>query len=76
MGASVDWSREEFTLSEQLSRAVRKAFVHLYNEGKIYRDTYMVNRSPEAKTVLSDLEVEYKEEQAKMYFIKYFVQGK
>ncbi len=76
MGSSVDWSREEFTMSEQLSRAVRKAFVELYNQKKVYRDTYMVNRSPEAKTVLSDLEVEYKEVTTKLYYIKYFVQGK
>lgn len=63
-------------MSEQLSRAVRKAFVELYNQKKVYRDTYMVNRSPEAKTVLSDLEVEYKEVTTKLYYIKYFVQGK
>lgn len=76
IGASVDRSKEEFTLSEQLSRAVRKAFTTLYQQWKIYRDTYMVNRSPEAKTVLSDLEVDYKEEQVSLYYIKYFVQGK
>lgn len=76
MWASVDWSREEFTLSEQLSRAVRKAFTLLYQQWKIYRDTYMVNRSPEAKTVLSDLEVDYKEEKVNLYYIKYFVQWK
>jgi len=76
MWSSVDWSREEFTMSEQLSRAVRKAFVELYNQKKVYRDTYMVNRSPEAKTVLSDLEVEHKEVTTKLYYIKYFVQGK
>lgn len=76
MWSSVDRSREEFTMSEQLSRAVRKAFVLLYDQQKIYRDTYMVNRSPEAKTVLSDLEVEYKQVTTKLYYIKYFVQGK
>lgn len=76
MGSSVDRSREEFTMSEQLSRAVRKAFVELYDKKKVYRDTYMVNRSPEAKTVLSDLEVEYKQVTTKLYYIKYFVQGK
>ena len=63
-------------MSEQLSRAVRKAFTILYKQEKIYRDTYMVNRSPGAQTVLSDLEVEYKDEQVKLYYIKYFVQGK
>lgn len=63
-------------MSEQFSRAVRKAFVKLYNEEKIYKDAYMVNRSPQAKTVLSDLEVEHKELDGKMYYIKYFVDGK
>lgn len=62
MGASLDRSREQFTISEKLSRAVRKGFRTLYEKEKIYQDTYMVNRSPGAKTVLSDLEVEYKEE--------------
>ena len=76
MGASIDRSREQFTLSEQLSRSVRKAFVSLYGQGKIYRDTYMVNRSPGAQTVLSDLEVENRTEQTKLYYIKYFVDGK
>lgn len=57
-------------MSEQLSRAVRKAFVQLYDDQKVYRDTYMVNRSPEAKTVLSDLEVEYKQVTTKLYYIK------
>jgi len=76
MGASVDRSREEFTMSESLSRSVRKAFITLYNQGKIYRDTYMVNRSPQAQTVLSDLEVEYKTEKTKLYYIKYFIDGK
>jgi valyl-tRNA synthetase len=76
MWSSVDRSREEFTMSEQLSRAVRKAFVDLYANKKVYRDTYMVNRSPEAKTVLSDLEVEHKQVTTKLYYIKYFVQGK
>ncbi len=76
MWSSCDWSREQFTMSESLSRSVRKAFVKLYNEEKIYRDAYMVNRSPKAKTVLSDLEVEHKEVEGKMYYIKYFVDGK
>lgn len=76
MGTSCDRSREQFTMSEQLSRSVRKAFIKLYNEKKIYKDAYMVNRSPKAKTVLSDLEVEYKEVKGKMYYIKYFVDGK
>lgn len=76
LGASVDWQRLQFTMSESLSRAVRKAFKNLYETGKIYKDTYMVNRSPWAQTVLSDLEVDYKEEPWKMYYIRYFVEGK
>ncbi len=76
IGASADRSREQFTMSEKLSRAVRKAFKTLFEQGKIYQDTYMVNRSPEAKTVLSDLEVEYVQEEGKMYYIRYFVEGK
>lgn len=61
LGFSVDWSRERFTMDEGLSRAVRKVFVDLYKEGLIYRDTRMVNWDPEARTVLSDLEVDYEE---------------
>lgn len=76
MGASADWSREQFTLSEKLSRSVRKAFKTLFESGKIYQDTYMVNWSPDAKTVLSDLEVEHVQEEGKMYYIRYFVEGK
>ncbi|MFN3604402.1 MAG: valine--tRNA ligase [Leptonema sp. (in: bacteria)] len=61
LGVSVDWTRERFTMNEELSFAVRKVFVELYQEGLIYRDTKMVNWDPETKTVLSDLEVEYEE---------------
>ncbi len=71
LGCSVDWSRYKFTLSEELSRAVRHAFVQLYREGLIYRDYYMVNWCPRCHTALSDLEVEYREEQGKLYYIKY-----
>ncbi len=76
MWASCDRWKEQFTMSEQMSRAVRKAFVKLYNEEKIYKDAYMVNRSPKAKTVLSDLEVEHREVEGNMYYIKYFIDGK
>jgi len=58
MGASCDWSRERFTMTPELSRAVREAFVRLYEEGLIYRDTRLVNWDVKAQTVLSDLEVE------------------
>jgi valyl-tRNA synthetase len=74
MGASLDRSREAFTMGEHESRGVREAFKRLFDQEKIYRSTYMVNRSPGAKTVLSDLEVNHEEVQTKIYTIRYFVQ--
>ncbi len=71
LGCSVDWSRYKFTLSEELSRAVKHAFVTLYKEGLIYRDYYMVNWCPRCHTALSDLEVEHREEKGKLYYIRY-----
>ena len=71
LGASLDWSRERFTLDEEFSTAVRRVFVDLYKEGLVYRDYYLVNRCPRCKTVLSDIEIEHKERKAKLYFIKY-----
>ncbi len=76
MWASCDWSREHFTLSESLSRAVRKSFVNLYQKWKIYKWDYIVNWCPKSQTVISDIEVDYKEEQTKLYYIRYFVEGK
>src|SRR5437870_11724092 len=58
LGASCDWARERFTMDEGLSRAVREAFVRLYDDGLIYRDDYIVNWCPRCQTVLADLEVE------------------
>ncbi|SHH21892.1 valine--tRNA ligase [Thermosipho atlanticus] len=76
IGASVDWSRERFTLDDGLSKAVRKVFVSLYKKGLIYKGKYIVNWCPRCKTVLSDEEVEYHEHDGKLYFIKYpFVDG-
>ena len=72
----MDWNREEFTLSEKLSRAVRKAFANLYNQGKIYEGTRIVNRSVGTQSVISDVEIVYKEEEGKLYFLKYFLEGK
>lgn len=63
-------------MSEQLSRAVRKAFRKLYDQKKIYQSQYMVNWSPGAQTVVSDMEVEYKDEKTSLYYIRYFVEGK
>ncbi|MBE0683253.1 MAG: valine--tRNA ligase [Anaerolineales bacterium] len=73
LGASCDWSRERFTLDEGLSRAVREAFVHLYEKGLIYRGPRLINWSPGLKTAVSDLEVEYNEEEATMYHFKYMI---
>src|SRR3989454_221911 len=71
LGASCDWSRERFTMDEGLSRAVREAFVRLWEEGLIYRDDYIVNWCPRCQTVLSDLEVEREERDAEFVYIKY-----
>jgi len=73
MGISCDWKRERFTLDDGLSDAVREAFITLYNEGLIYRDTYLVNWSPSLHTAVSDLEVEYSEELGKLYYFKYML---
>jgi valyl-tRNA synthetase len=71
LGASCDWSRERFTLDEGLSRAVREAFVRLYEKGLIYRGPRMINWSPELKTAVSDLEVDYSDEIGTLYYFKY-----
>lgn len=73
LGASCDWERERFTMDEGLSRAVREAFVRLYEKGLIYRGEYLINWSPGLQTAVSDLEVEYTEETGKMYYFKYML---
>jgi valyl-tRNA synthetase len=76
LGCSCDWSRECFTMDENLSRAVREVFVRLYNGGLIYQGDYIVNWCPRCHTAISDLEVEYKEEQGFLWHIRYpFVEG-
>jgi valyl-tRNA synthetase len=76
LGASCDWSRERFTMDEGLSHAVRHAFVSLYNEGLIYRDTRLVNWDVQSQTVLSDLEVENEENvQGEMFDFAYPLEG-
>ncbi|GAU44242.1 hypothetical protein TSUD_139350 [Trifolium subterraneum] len=75
LGASCDWSREHFTLDEQLSQAVAEAFVRLHEKGLIYQGSYMVNWSPTLQTAVSDLEVEYSEESGYLYHIRYRVAG-
>ncbi|MDI6768139.1 MAG: valine--tRNA ligase [Anaerolineales bacterium] len=73
LGASCDWERERFTLDDGLSRAVREAFVRLYEKGLIYRGPRLVNWSPGLKTAVSDLEVEYSEEDVTLYYFKYML---
>ncbi len=73
LGASCDWTRERFTLDEGLSRAVREAFVRLWEKGLIYRGPRLINWSPGLRTAVSDLEVEYSEEQGKLYYFKYML---
>src|SRR4029077_12977004 len=75
IGESCDWSRERFTLSPELSRVVRRVFVHLYNEGLIYRAFYMTNWCPVCLTVLSDLEVVHEERHGQLWHIRYPVVG-
>ena len=71
IGCSCDWSKERFTLDEDLNVAVKKAFVLLYEEGLIYRGKYIVNWCSRCGTVLSDEEVEYTETRGKLYYIRY-----
>ncbi len=71
LGASVDWSREYFTMDDRLSIAVKEAFVRLYEQGLIYRGAYIVNWDPAAQTAVSDLEVEHEERAGKLYHIRY-----
>jgi len=75
LGASVDWSREYFTMDERMSRAVREAFVRLYDEGLIYRGKYIVNWCPRCATAVSDLEVVHEETPGKLYEVRYPVVG-
>jgi len=76
LGLSLDWTRMKFTLDDDMKKVVVRVFVQLYKEGKIYQGTYMVNRCPSCKTVLSDLEVDHKEIHGKLYYIKYPLKNK
>ncbi|OQY07786.1 MAG: valine--tRNA ligase [Desulfobacteraceae bacterium 4572_123] len=77
LGASCDWQRERFTMDEGLSRAVRKVFVKLYDDGLIYRGNYITNWCPRCHTALADLEVEHEEVEGHLYHIRYpFADGK
>lgn len=75
LGASCDWERTRFTMEPKLSQQVIKSFVDLYNKGLIYRGYRMVNWDPEAKTNISDEEVIYKEQNGKLYYLKYKIDG-
>ena len=75
LGCSCDWDRTKFTLDDDMSEAVIKTFVDLYNKGLIYRGYRMVNWDPEAKTTLSDEEVEHVEKNGKLYYINYKIEG-
>ncbi|MBR2368672.1 MAG: valine--tRNA ligase [Paludibacteraceae bacterium] len=75
LGASCDWSRTAFTMDDLRSESVMKVFCDLYNKGLIYRGVRMVNWDPKALTALSDEEVIYKEQQGKLYYLRYMIEG-
>jgi valyl-tRNA synthetase len=75
LGASCDWTRERFTLDEGLSRAVRYVFVKLYEDGLIYRGIAMVNWCPRCRTAISDIEVEFRERNANLWYVDYEVEN-
>ena len=75
LGCSCDWDRTRFTLEDKLSQQVIKSFVELYNKGLIYRGYRMVNWDPEAKTNISDEEVIFKEQNGKLFYLKYQIEG-
>ncbi len=73
LGASCDWTRERFTMDEGLSRAVRHAFVKLYEQDLIYQGDYIINWCPRCQTALSDEEAPYQEVEGKLYYYHYLV---
>lgn len=75
LGVSCDWSREVFTMDDGPAKAVRTTFVNLYNKGLIYQGERITNWCPNCSTVLSDLEVDHKETQGNLYYIKYRLAG-
>ncbi|USS86825.1 valine--tRNA ligase [Fructilactobacillus cliffordii] len=75
LGLSLDYDRETFTLDDGVSKAVRKVFVDLYNQGLIYRAKYIINWDPQARTALSDIEVEHKDDKGAFYHVKYQFTG-
>lgn len=75
IGASCDWSRTAFTMDDIRSKSVIKVFCELYRKGLVYRGKRMVNWDPKACTALSDIEVVYKEEHSKLYYLRYKIVG-
>jgi len=75
LGASVDWSRERFTMDDDLSKAVLRVFVELHRQGLIYRDARLVNWDPKLHTAISDLEVEQREIRGSLWHVRYPVDG-
>lgn len=75
LGCSVDWNRVSFTMDDHYYKAVIKVFIDLYKKGMIYRGARMINWDPSAKTALSDEEVEYRDVQGTLYYVKYKVAG-
>jgi len=73
LGCSVDWNRVAFTMDDSYYKAVIKVFVDLYKKGLLYRGARMINWDPSAKTALSDEEVEYKDVEGKLYYVKYLI---
>jgi len=73
LGCSVDWKRVSFTMDPDYYKAVIKTFVDLYKKKKIYRGARMIHWDPSAKTALSDEEVEYREVQGTLYYVKYLI---
>ena len=71
IGCSCDWNRTTFTLDDKMNKSVLKVFIDLYNKGLIYRGYRMVNWDPEAKTTLSDEEVNFVEKNDNLYYVKY-----
>ena len=76
LGASCDWDRTKFTMDENLSESVIDVFIGLYKKGYIYRGVRMVNWDTKAKTAVSDEEVNYKEVQSKLFYVRYRIQNK
>jgi len=71
LGSSCDWQRERFTLDEGCSQAVQEVFIKLYQEGLIYRGSYIINWCPKCQTTISDIEVEHKDQTGHLWYFRY-----